>query len=346
MSIVKLNQKDSRLEINKFEIDNPISFAFFDSLPMEERDNAFLRALYIGVLALKEDRLSAFLSKTSNELGTELENLKIIFDMKQELFFKSAVKGMAAEDDIAGFLTDYCSSRSLKDVVSLTGNQAGALKRNKTGDIVCHINGNEDLRIVIECKFDKSIKLGSIETKDIFGRKADTVWSQLLESNANRLGKVSIIVLDVALVDRAIQKMVDKVGFIPSIGFIAIIDSQRGDYSSLAIAYSLARNIAINAGDKDVDKEFLGVIIKRIISDLQSIKDISGMIDSSISGLKKLKEATLKSEISMSFTYEYLMKFINDGSLTKEDMFDFFMGGDVKERYKVLENELNKTLKQ
>lgn len=40
-----------------------------------------------------EDRLSAFLSKTSNELGTELESLKMIFEMKKEIFYKSSIKG-------------------------------------------------------------------------------------------------------------------------------------------------------------------------------------------------------------------------------------------------------------
>lgn len=62
-----------------------------------------MKALYIGVLALMEDRLSAFLSKTSNELGTELESLKMIFEMKKEIFYKSSIKGVLAEEEIADF---------------------------------------------------------------------------------------------------------------------------------------------------------------------------------------------------------------------------------------------------
>ena len=69
MAILNLNQKDKRVELKGFEIDNPLTFEYFNSLPKENRDDALLRALYIGVLALKEDRLSAFLSKTANELG-------------------------------------------------------------------------------------------------------------------------------------------------------------------------------------------------------------------------------------------------------------------------------------
>jgi hypothetical protein len=70
-----------------------------------------LRAIYIGVLAMMEDRLSSFLSKTSNELGTELESLKMIFEMKQELFYKTTMKGMIAEEDVAEYLNKFFKSK-------------------------------------------------------------------------------------------------------------------------------------------------------------------------------------------------------------------------------------------
>src|SRR5690606_16033311 len=180
--MLKINQQLKRIEIKEFEIENQIVFNYFDNLPASERDDKLLRAIYIGVLALMEDRISAFLSKTSNELGTELESLKMIFDMKKELFYKTSIKGSLAEDDIADFLNEYFKEKRLKDVAILTGNEAGNLPRNKTGDIICKVDGESDLRIAIECKFDKSIKLGDIESKDIFTRKYDSAWSQLIES--------------------------------------------------------------------------------------------------------------------------------------------------------------------
>ena len=50
----------------------------------------------------------------------------------------------------------------------------------------------------------------------------------------NRDAKVSLIVFDISLVDNSILKAFDNVGYIPGIGFIAIINSQKGDYSNLA----------------------------------------------------------------------------------------------------------------
>ncbi len=112
--LVTLDQKQKKLRINKAEIDNEIVFNYFDNLPAIERDEKFFEALYIGVLALMEDRLSAFLAKTQNELGTELESLKMIFDMKKEIFYKTTVKGVMAEDDIADFLNEYFEEKKVE----------------------------------------------------------------------------------------------------------------------------------------------------------------------------------------------------------------------------------------
>jgi len=98
--ILRINQQLKRLEVSGFEISNEIVFNYFNSTPNSEREEKFLKAIYIGVLALMEDRLSAFLSKTQNELGTELESLKMIFEMKKELFYKTTVKGILAEEDM------------------------------------------------------------------------------------------------------------------------------------------------------------------------------------------------------------------------------------------------------
>ena len=164
MSIVSLNQELKRIELsNTLCIDNEIVFNYFDRIPSGERDETLFRALYIGVLALMEDRFSAFLANTSNELGTQLENLKIIFDMKKTIFYNTAQeKGIKAEIDIATFLKEYLEQRNFKDEVISTGNTEGTKRGNKTGDIVCKLDGS-DKKIVIESKFDKKKALGGIE---------------------------------------------------------------------------------------------------------------------------------------------------------------------------------------
>lgn len=338
--MLKLNQQLKRLEIQEFEIENSIVFNYFDNLPVNERDEKLLRAIYIGVLALMEDRISAFLAKTNNELGTELESLKMIFEMKKELFYKSTIKGSLAEEDIAEYLNNFFSEKRLKDRALLTGNATGNLPRNKTGDIICEVNGSPDLKIAIECKFDKSIRLGDIETKEIFTRKTDTAWSQLIEAQANRDSKVSLIVFDISLVDNSILKIFDNVGYIPGVGLIAIINSQKGDYSNLAIAYMLARDIAMNAKIIDIDKDVLSMIVNRIIKDINEVLAIKSLVLQNIDNNKAILKQLEKSILLMEFNQEYLKRFLNLGTLTKKDLMDFYLGEDVKDKYKLIEKDI------
>lgn len=341
MPFISLNQQLKRVQIKDFEISNEIVFNYFNKLSAPERDEKLLKAIYIGVLALMEDRISAFLAKTQNELGTELESLKMIFEMKKELFYKTTVKGALAEDEIAEFLNNYFKEKHLRDIAFLTGNTAGHLPKNKTGDIVCEVNGTPDLKIVIECKFDKSIKLGDIATKDIFTKKFDTAWSQLIEAQANRNAKIAIIVFDRSLVDGSIVKEFDNVGFIPDIGFISIIDSQKGDYSNLAITYMLARDIAINAKIPDVDFNFFSILLNRIIKDINDVILIKSLVESNIENNKQILKQLEKSIMLMDFNQTYLCKFLKDGKISKPDLLTFYSADEIKEKFKPIEREIS-----
>lgn len=340
-NLIKINQQLKRIEIKEFEIENQIVFNYFDKLPESERDEKLLKAIYIGVLALMEDRISTFLSKTSNELGTELESLKMIFEMKKELFYKSTIKGSLAEDEIAEFLNQYFADKKLKDRAFLTGNTAGNLPKNKTGDIICEVNGTSDLKIAIECKFDKSVRLGDIQSKDIFTRKSDTAWSQLIEAQANRGSKVSLIVFDISLVDNSILNNFENVGYIPGVGFIAIINSQKGDYSNLTIAYMLARDIALNAKEIELDKDILAIIVNRIIKDINEVLTIKSLVQKNIDNNKEILKQLEKSILLMEFNQEYLKRFLREGTLTKKDLLDFYSGEDIKDKYRLIEKEIN-----
>lgn len=317
-------------------------FNYFDNLPASERDEKLLRAIYIGVLALMEDRISAFLSKTTNELGTELESLKMIFEMKKELFYKSTIKGVLAEDEIADFLNHYFQEKKLKDKAFLTGNTQGSIPRNKTGDIICEIDGNPNLKIAIECKFDKSIRLGEIENKEIFTRKTDTAWSQLIEAQANREAKISLIVFDISLIDSSILKNFENIGYIPQVGFVAIINSQKGDYTNLAIAYMLARDIALNAKEVVLDKDLLSIIVNRIIKDINEISSIKALVQNNIDNNKLILKQIEKSLLLMEFNQQYLRKFLRDGTLSKRDLLDYYLGDDIKDKFKYIEKEISK----
>jgi hypothetical protein len=43
----------------------------------------------------------------------------------------------------------------------------------------------------------------------------------------------------------------------------------------------------------------------------------------------------------MEYNQEYLKKFLKDGSLTKKDLLDFYSGENIRDKYKLIEKEIN-----
>lgn len=341
MSNVNIKQQSKRVEIGSFEIENEIIFNYFNKLPDSQRDESLQRAIYIGILALMEDRFSSFLAKTSNELGTELENLKLIFDMKKEIFYKTAVKGILAESEIQSFLQDYVTSKNYKDTITLTGTTKGKIKNNKTGDILCEIGEAKNRKIIIECKFDKSIKIGSPRERDVFLNKTDTIWSQLIEAEVNRDSDIAIIVLDSAIIDPVVYRSFENVGYIPEIGFIAIIDSQKGDYRNLSIAYSLSREMLMSKKSNEIDSAVLNTFIGKLIKCLDEVASIKNLVEKNIDNSKQILKQVEKSSLMANFFQDYIGKYLREGSLNKEDLLDFYFSDEIREKYKLLEKEIN-----
>lgn len=340
MAILSLNQKKRQIELDAFELKNELVFSFFDKLPSSERDARLLKAIHIGTVALMEDRISSFLSRTSSELGVELESLKLIYDMQQEVFFKSAQKGLDAERSTVNHLSEFFELKSLDDTVALTGNSAGAIDKNKTGDIVCEVNGNATKRIVIECKFDKSIKLGGFDKIDIANRRSDTIFGQLLESEVNREAKAAIIVLDVSVVDAVVLREVGNVRYYDPLGFVVLVDSQRGDFSNLNIAYMLARDMVTKSEASSFDAELLNAIVEKILADTNKNLSIKKMILSNITNNKKILETLERNFLSMEFNIKFLANFLEKGTLDKSEILEFYTSEEIRSHFKIHQNEI------
>lgn len=338
---MRIDHKLERVQVDSFEISDELVYRYFDSLPETEREAALLRAIRIGVLATMEDRFSAFLSKTTDDLGVQLENLKLLFDMKQEVFHKTAIKGVAAENDILEFLEGYIEKYHLGDVVSLTGTSKGLLKNNKTGDVMAFVGGESSGRkVAIECKFDKGIKLGDVDSPDIASNKYDTAWSQLLEATVNREANASVIVFDKTLADASIQRAVDGVTYVDGIGFICIIDYEASDYQNLAVAYNLARGLALRKDGKNVEVEFVNMLIQRLLKDVRDVQNIEMLVKTNIKNNQQILKNIEKSLLSIEFDQKYLAKYLEDGYLSKADLLEFYQREEIRARYKLIAKEI------
>ena len=103
----------------------------------------------------------------------------------------------------------------------------------------------------------------------------------------------------------------------------------------------LARDIAINAKDIEFDKETLSFILSRIIKDIQEVRDIKSLVEKNIDNNKLILKQLEKSMQLMEFNQQYLNRFFETGTLTKKDLLDFYMGEEVKDKFKLIEKDID-----
>jgi hypothetical protein len=340
MAIVKLDQANKAISISECSVEHPLIFKYFDDLPEKQRDDEFKRALQIGVIALMEDRFAAFLNRTEGELGTQLESLKLIYERNVKAKEKTAASGTSAETEIFNEIRTYLARVGhADDEVQMTGSSVGAIKRNKTGDIVLTVNGDQNKKIAVEIKFDQSLALGEIHGTDSLGRPRDTAISQMIESMANRDARLAIIVFDQSRSSEGLKNSVNGISWVPGVGFVVIIDDVRMDYSNLFIAIDLARSL-LTSTLQIIDQNIFESLLGRLTNDLSTILETEKLLKDNHNNLKKIATSIRKHALLVGFTQRILKDFISTGSVSNEELLKLYHGDGLKEEFNLVSKEI------
>ena len=91
----------------------------------------------------------------------------------------------------------------------------------------------------------------------------------------------------------------------------------------------------------ELDTKFLSMIINRIIKDINDILNVKRLVEANIANNKEILKQLERSMMLMEFNQAYLTKFLKDGKLSKKDMLDFYLGEDVRDKYRALEKEID-----
>lgn len=340
MAIISLDQINKAVNVAACSIEHQLIFKYFDDLPERQRDDEFKRALQIGVIAMMEDRFAAFLNRTEGELGTQLEALKLIYERNVKAKERTTESGTIAEAEIFTAISEYLERLEYKeDSLQMTGSSVGAIKRNKTGDIVLSVNGDESKKIVIEVKFDQSLALGRIEDTDSLGRPRDTAIGQMVEAMANREAQLAIIVFDQSRSSKALKNQVNGIRWIPAIGFVVIIDDVRMDYSNLFIAIDLVRSMLLSTL-RIVDQDIFESLLGRLSSDLSSILETEKLLQINQENLVKIATSVRKHALLVTFTQRILREFIATGQVSHLELLKLYQGDAIKKDFAEISHEV------
>jgi hypothetical protein len=340
MSLLSLDLQAKKVKLEAMDIEHPLVFSYFEQLPEARRDEAFRRALHIGVVAMMEDRIATFLSRTENELGTHLESLKLIYQRTVTAKEKTTQSGIDAEQVIYQKVKDYLkASKYDNDDLQLTGSNAGKLKKNKTGDLVLKVDGDETLQLAIEVKFDQGMALGEFEESDSVSRPRDTAISQLIEASANRDAKLSVIVFDEGRSGDGLKNKVNGIKWIPEVGFVVIIDHERDNYTNLLVALDLMRSM-IKKPMRIGDQSILEALLGRISQDLSAIQETQKLLQANNENLKKIAASIQKHVLLVGYTKTLIQSFIEEGEISKKVLLDLYTGSEIRDEFKAISKEV------
>lgn len=149
-----------------------------------------------------------------------------------------------------------------------------------------------------------------------------------------------IIVFDRELIEPTVLGEVENVKYIPAVGFVVIVDSLKGDFSNLGIAYMLARDFVLNTKSPQIDFDAFNVLVRRIVRDISEVLEIRSLVADNIATNRKILEKVHKNLLSLELSREFLGKFLKDGTITKEDLLSFYHGADSAEKYKAVETQI------
>jgi hypothetical protein len=103
----------------------------------------------------------------------------------------------------------------------------------------------------------------------------------------------------------------------------------------------LARDIVLNAREIELDKDILAMMVNRIIKDINEVLTIKSLVQNNMDNNKAILKQLEKSILLMEFNQDYLKRFLSQGTLNKKDLLDFYSGEDVKDKYRLIEKEIN-----
>lgn len=339
--------------VEHLTLTHPLVIEYLSRVKAGERCDVIRQAIGIGVLALMEDRVSAFLARTENELGVQLENLKLLYK-NREILAGTTRKGMIAEVEYADVLRDFIKAAGFADTLSLTGSSPED-ELNKTGDILITVNDSRlssPKLIAVESKMVGNIVLGTIAKRAVTA-DGDTVLSQLLEMKCNRRSHEQIIVLDEATAKDAIKDEVGTLRYFDERGFVAVTDRSRYNFEPLRIAYLLARRMVVERALAEQDGsavklriDAINLIIEKFFRNLELLDKIRDSFlairKQTFAGLGDLE----KMQLAVARDRDAVNKLLSTGNLTDDELFDVLEHAGLCKEWAAREAALKAQVKQ
>ena len=357
---IEVNDDDCTVTLNNLTITlHPTIYQYLfgekSSVKKGDRASVIEKALNVGLLAAQQGRVAQAVKLFNSEIAGEYDLLSTHMDVLQHNLEKDNKFKTDLEDDVVIALSAHCNEMGYDDIVLATGTEGE--DGNKTGDALAtiKIDSTKQTKIAIEVKFATNYSKGETQnvTAGNIRPKRDSVYSQILESQAVLDGSLGIFVIDEDL------NPIDGPGiqYLPDIrGFIVKVNVLTGDYENLCMCYEVARQMAIAGRTEDsVDMALLQFLVSDLCTLLgrqkylkdqgaeivksiktnqaKTVKEVEKILIRFDSELKGLQEA-------MAWVQKCLTGLIETGELSAKDAFELYTQKGAQIDYDAKKKEL------
>jgi len=104
-----------------------------------------------------------------------------------------------------------------------------------------------------------------------------------------------------------------------------IISTRRGDFSNLAVVYSISREMALaNIYAQPADGQIMTMIVERLLYLLNDYKSVEKEVSSIKKSADKIEASLKKVSQYIVSTEQYLKHFLESGELSERQLLDFY----------------------
>ena len=82
------------------------------------------------------------------------------------------------------------------------------------------------------------------------------------------------------------------------------------------------------------------MLIQRLLKDIRDVQNIEILVKNNIKNNQQILKNIEKGLLSIEFNQQYLVKYLEDGALSKADLLEFYQREDIRAKYKLISKEI------
>ena len=140
------------------------------------------------------------------------------------------------------------------------------------------------------------------------------------------------------LVDNTIKKEAKEgITYIPHVGFIVIVSTQKNDFKNLALAYVLSRELILSKSDfKKINTNHLKLMLQQLVKVLNDYQTVKNEAENIKKSAQKILDQSHKTRLLVEHSAQYLLKYLDKGEMSEDELWSYISPEPIKNKLELV----------